>query len=425
MSTQRPNRLSDSSRTYSTNALESQIDHAFKASTEAIDIPGTGNELLNMAQHGEITFWMRVQHFTWAWYTLTMSTGGLALLIANTPHRFNGLTILGDIVFLFDICLFILISAGMLARFILNPHTLSASLQDPAESLFFATFWLSILNILANIHEYGSPHCGPWLPATLRVLFWIYVAITFCVAVFQYSYLFNAKQQTLQTMTPGWILPIFPVMLSGTFASVIGGAQTPEHALPILVAGITFQGLGMFVAIFMYGPYMARLMIHGLPDPNGRPGMFIAVGPPSFTGLALLGMSEHFSNIYPAYTTISGVAHPEIIADVFRLVTVSAAVFLWATAFWFFCVALFSVLRGAKEMSFGLSWYAFVFPNVGFTIVVINIGKAFKSEGILWVGSVMTVLLVAVWLWVFVMHVRAVILKQVLWPKQVEEKREK
>lgn len=76
-------------------------------------------------------------------------------------------------------------------------------------------------------------------------------------------------------------------------------------------------------------------------------------------------------------------------------------------------------------MSFGLSWYAFVFPNVGFTIVVINIGKAFKSEGILWVGSVMTVLLVAVWLWVFVMHVRAVILKQVLWPKQVEEKREK
>ncbi|RAL62721.1 hypothetical protein DID88_004564 [Monilinia fructigena] len=138
----------------------------------------------------------------------------------------------------------------------------------------------------------------------------MYVAFTFTVAVAQYSYLFNAKQQTLQTMTPAWILPIFPVMLSGTFASVISGTQTPNNALPILVTGITFQGLGMLVAIFMYGPYMARLMIHGLPDPNARPGMFIAVGPPSFTGLALLGMSQNFGDIYPAYTTISGVAHP-------------------------------------------------------------------------------------------------------------------
>ncbi|KAB8293733.1 hypothetical protein EYC80_009218 [Monilinia laxa] len=423
MSTQRPNRLSDSTRTYSTNALESQIDHACKESTDA---PDTGNELLTMVNNENITFWMRVQHFTWAWYTLTMSTGGIALLIANTPHRFNGLTALGDIVFLFDIVLFIIISAGMLARFVLNPHTLSASLQDPAESLFFPTFWLSILNILANVQEYGGPHCGSWLPATLRVFFWIYVALTFTVAVVQYSYLFNAKQQTLQTMTPAWILPIFPVMLSGTFASVISGTQTPSNALPILVAGITFQGLGMLVAIFMYGPYMARLMIHGLPDPNARPGMFIAVGPPSFTGLALLGMSQNFADVYPAYTTISGVAHPEIIADVFRLVTVSAAVFLWATAFWFFCVALVSVLRGARDMdSFHMSWYAFVFPNVGFTIVIINLGKAFQSEGILWVGSVMTVILVVVWLSVFVMHVRAVILKRILWPKPVVEKSER
>lgn len=166
-------------------------------------------------------------------------------------------------------------------------------------------------------------------------------------------------------------------------------------------------------------------MTNGLPEPNTRPGMFIAVGPPSFTGLALLGMSENFSKIYPAYTTISSITNPDIIADIFRIIAVSAAVFLWATAFWFFCISVVSVLAGAKDMSFHLVWYAFVFPNVGFTIVTINIGKAFKSEGVLWVGSGLTIILVIVWLLVFAAHIRAVVLKQVLWPGKDEDKGER
>jgi hypothetical protein len=32
----------------------------------------------------------RLKHFTWAWFLSTMSTGGLAIAIAETPHRFRG-----------------------------------------------------------------------------------------------------------------------------------------------------------------------------------------------------------------------------------------------------------------------------------------------------------------------------------------------
>ncbi|ATZ58132.1 hypothetical protein BCIN_16g00030 [Botrytis cinerea B05.10] len=422
MSTQRPNRNSENIRTYSTSALEGQTDNTFKDSNGT---PHSTNEKLTIANNGKITFRERIHHFTWAWFTLTMSTGGIALLLANTPHKFNGLIILGDIVFILDLCLFILLCSGISARFILYPKAFSASLQDATESLFFPTFWISLLSIIANTQLYGVPRCGQWLITTLRVIFWIYTALAFFCAVGQYCYLFAAKQQTLQSMTPAWILPIFPVMLCGTLASVTTGSQTPEHALPMLVAGISFQGLGILVAVFMYGPYIGRLMTNGLPEPNTRPGMFIAVGPPSFTGLALLGMSENFSKIYPAYTTISSITNPDIIADIFRIIAVSAAVFLWATAFWFFCISVVSVLAGAKDMSFHLVWYAFVFPNVGFTIVIINIGKAFKSEGVLWVGSGLTIILVIVWLLVFAAHIRAVVLKQVLWPGKDEDKGER
>lgn len=32
----------------------------------------------------------RVRHFTWPWFISTMSTGGLAIVLAETPHRFRG-----------------------------------------------------------------------------------------------------------------------------------------------------------------------------------------------------------------------------------------------------------------------------------------------------------------------------------------------
>lgn len=32
----------------------------------------------------------RVKHFTWAWFLSTMSTGGLSIALAETPHKFHG-----------------------------------------------------------------------------------------------------------------------------------------------------------------------------------------------------------------------------------------------------------------------------------------------------------------------------------------------
>ena len=49
-------------------------------------------------------------------------------------------------------------------------------------------------------------------------------------------------------------------MLVGTLAAAVAPKQPPEYALPILVAGLTFQGLGMMVASMMYALYFGRLL---------------------------------------------------------------------------------------------------------------------------------------------------------------------
>jgi tellurite resistance protein TehA-like permease len=227
--------------------------------------------------HGDVSLRERLHHFTWTWFTTTMSTSGIALLISQTPHRFRGLTNIGEVFFILSIVMFLLYTAAITTRFILFPKAFMASLSHPAEALFFPTFWISIVSILSSMAAYGVPDTGQWFTVTMRILFWLYTICAFSVAVGQYFFLFTGQLFTLQSFTPAWILPIFPIMLCGTLASVLGPSQTPQYALPILIAGLTFQGLGMILCTTFYSIYLGALMVNGLPSPSTRPRMFVAV----------------------------------------------------------------------------------------------------------------------------------------------------
>ncbi|KAK4495171.1 hypothetical protein PRZ48_013498 [Zasmidium cellare] len=346
---------------------------------------------------GKVPWKERITHFTWAWFTFPMSTGGIALLLAQTPHRFTGLTTIGKVVYIYDLATFLLLTALILTRFLLRPSSLPLSLLHPTEALFFPTFFLALVIILMGAQAYGGPEVGSWFNEA------------------------EAKEGmlTVQSMTPGWILPIFPVMLCGTYAGAIAPYQTTEHAEAILVAGLTFQGLGWTVSFMMFALLLHRLMQYGLPAPNLRPGLFIAVGPPSFTSIALITITSSFPPESHYFST-----RPAVLLQTIQSLAVLVAIFLWCLAFWFFSLALLSTLHGLRKMTFHLIWYGMIFPNVGFTLATIQIGKQLDSEGILWVSSAMTIVLVVVWLGVMAMHGEAVWRRRILMPGMDEDKDE-
>lgn len=162
-------------------------------------------------------------------------------------------------------------------------------------------------------------------------------------------------------------------------------------------------------------------MSSGLPSPNTRPGMFIAVGPPSFTAAALIGLSNsalvHFPNAFIVGTTVPT-------AQVLKIVAVFAGIFLWSVSLFFFAIGVVSVFAGMREIKFHLTWWSFVFPNTGFIIATIEIGIAIDSQPILWVTSGLTCLQVAIWLFVGVCHMRAVWKGQIMWPGKDEDRDE-
>ena len=236
--------------------------------------------LINTADEPRVPrFRDRLRDFTWSWFSVTMSTGALAILLSMTPNRFPGLTTIGKVVFILDLLLFMVFVVMMIGRFMLVPSSFYHSLHNNTEALFFGAFWVSIALILQNVELYGQPYAGGWLTRALEICFWIYAASVFMVAVFQYYTLFAEERLPVNNMMPVWILPIYPFIVAGPLAGVLLGSQPPEHSFPMLVGGVAFQGLGWVVAHFMYTIFIIRLMSGELPDPPMRAGMYISVGP--------------------------------------------------------------------------------------------------------------------------------------------------
>jgi len=367
----------------------------------------------------------RLKHFTFAWFASSMSLGGTAFVMSVIPNQqaMPWLRGLGTGLFVFNIIYFLTLTSIMVVRLMMHPGTLKKALANPHEGFFFATFWLTIATMITNTTAYGVPATGNLLIEPLRIAFWIY---TFCVTILgivYYMVLFNVKKLVITNVLPGWLLPIFPSMLVGTLASAIAKTQPPEQAYPMLIAGLTYQGLGMMMAMMIYAIYLGRLLTSGLPIDMSRPAMFIAVGPPAFTALALLGMSQDCVDLqlFTQFAVLPGISNPAIIYDVMQIGSLLAAIFLWMLAFWFFSIAVIATFEAIHRNDFHLNWYAYVFPNVGFTIATIQIGNRLASSAMQIVGTGMAATLLVLLIMIAFAHVKAFYNRMICWPGKDED----
>lgn len=372
---------------------------------------------------GPHTLKERLKHMTFAWYAFTMATGGMATILSVVPNRFSGLTGLGIFVFIFNLICFTIITCLMTLRFIIYPECLKAAFTNPHEGFFTATFWLTLATIMNNTIAYGIPNTGPWLVEALRTAFWMYTIMVTLHAIIYYHVLFSVKKLVITNVLPGWILPIFPAMLVGTIASGLAKTQPPQHAVLILIAGFTYQGLGFMLSLMMYPLYFGRLMTSGLPIYLSRPAMFIAVGPPAFTGLAFIGMANSVRTLklFDGFTALPGITNQALIPDILLLTATLSAIFLWVFAFWCFAIALIAMIDGLPHNDFHLNWYAKVFPNVGFTIVTIRIGEQLDNNAIMLIGTGMATIFFFSWVLILGFHIRAFMQHMICWPGRDED----
>lgn len=340
-------------------------------------------------------------HMNWSWFTCSQSTGGIAVLLSLCPKQFDGLQTIGKIIFVFNIVLFLTFISLMVTRWIVDPKTIKQSFINAPECFFFGSFWLTIATIIIGMQRYGEPNTGDWLLVVIRIIFWMYAAITLLSTTIHLVIIFKYTPIVAIEMNSGWFLLIYNAMLTGTVASAIAQSQPPAQRLPIIVAGVGYQGLGWIGSLLMLSFFLAHLLEKGWPAPSQTPGLFMTVGSAGYTIVALIGAARAAPPGYGYFAT-----HPTA-AEVLLIMATWVGVFLWIFTLWLFGLALFICLANVvarkdgkwiMPMSYTNTWWAFIFPNVGFTIATIYLGQELESNAVLWVSVAMTILTVAFWI---------------------------
>ncbi|KAJ5225170.1 hypothetical protein N7468_006395 [Penicillium chermesinum] len=409
-------------RDFHTTALEAAVQRGSSRATSHeerkehrsdADRNGTGVHRTVTESSAPTLGWKkRIRHVTWAYFTLTMATGGLANVLYEVPFRFHGLETIGVVAFLLNIVLYLCIWALLLARFYYYPYTFKASFLHPTESLFIPSSVVSFGTILINISQYGPGKAGPWLVEAVGIMFWIDCVLAILFSAGIYLILWSTQTFTIAQMTPIWIFPAYPMLIIGPHAGILVAKLEPSRSLRILVGGTTIQGVGFLVSLMVYSAFIYRLMTQKLPKENMRPGMFVSVGPSGFTVAGLVNMAAQAHRCFPADFMGNG----PLAAEVLKVTQYSSS-------------SLPRLRIGQPSLAlnrlvFSMTWFSFVFPNTALITATFAIGKAFSCKPINIVGCVAVFPLFIMYFFVCYRMIRAVVKHQILWPQKGEDRNE-
>ncbi|KUI60623.1 Malic acid transport protein [Cytospora mali] len=356
-----------------------------------------------------------------------LGNSGIANVLASIPFEAQWLYIVGVIFCIFNMCLFVTNSILLLIRFRLRPGSFRHSFTDQFEALFIPASLVSIGTIFINICEYGIPHTGTWLLYTMEAMFWIWAVAAVFASAGIYLILWSTLIFPIHTMTPVWVFPAYPLLLTAPFAgNLVNSAVKSGHmdlisGLPIAMAAIAVQGMGFCLSFMILAAFIYRLMTQKLPRDMQRPGVFISIGPSGFTVAGLVHLGRLAADIIPEDFMMAGMTGHAVF--IMKLMSSLVGLWLWGLAVWFFIVSVGSFWKYARpeheaKIGFQMTFFSFVFPNTALITATFQIGRVFNCRPLEIVGCVMAGLLIIVWAIIFGMMIRCVWKRELLWPKE-------
>jgi C4-dicarboxylate transporter/malic acid transport protein len=287
-----------------------------------------------------------IRHFTPNWFTVTMGTGVLALLLAPYPALHGA----AEGIWVVNIGLFSLFTLLYGARWALFPREAALIFDHPVMPMFLGAIPMGLITIVNGTVVFAHAY-------SLALMLWNFDA---CLAVLvglgvPFA-MFTRQLHALETMTAVWLLPIVACEVAAAGAGGLAPHLPAAQALPLLVEGYVLWALSVPLAFGILVILFMRLALHKLPPPEMGVTGWLAVGPLGTGALALLQLGA----AAPAIFTPAGLGAAAIVAQGAGVI---GGLIIWAYGAWWLVLAVSMTLTHVpRGLPFNLGWWGFTFP---------------------------------------------------------------
>ncbi|KAF7899158.1 uncharacterized protein EAF01_008371 [Botrytis porri] len=347
------------------------------------------------------TGWRKiVRNFTPSWFSVTMGTGIVSILLHNLPYNGAWLKYISIVIFVLNIVLFCTFLGISLVRYILYPQIWSAMIRHPAQSLFLGTFPMGLATIINMIVFVCVPAWGGWVVYLAWTLWWIDAVVSVATCFYLPFVIMSLHKVELSTMTAAWLLPIVaPIVAAASGGIVASVLPNPQHALYTVLISYILFGTGFPLAMTILVIYFQRLTVYKIPPREVIVSVFLPLGPLGQGGFALMQLGKVSLTLFPQTNTLPAIPAPGP-GPIFYTLGFLLALIMWGFGLLWLFFALASISR--SRFPFNMGWWGFTFPLGVFTTSTVMIGAELPSRFFRVLGTVFSILVTALWVMVAV-----------------------
>ena len=333
-----------------------------------------------------------IRQFTPNWFTVSMGTGVVALIVSEFPMLKAFTWQLGTGLWYFNILLFVLFSVLYGLRWAFYPHEAKQIFQHPSMSLFLGTIPMALATILNGFLKYGQPIYGDTAVQIAQTLWYADVVLALLVAWAVPFAMYRHQEHALQQMTAVWLLPIVACEVAASSGGLLlGHLAADTHAVAILLGSYVLWGVSVLPAFAILTILMLRLVLHKLPEKEWAISSWLALGPIGTAALALLVLGHQA----PTLMASLGLAQ---LGQLFQQAGILASLILLGFGLWWLGIAVLTTLHHAKQdLPFNLGWWGLTFPLGVYTLAILTLSQQLNLAFLYAVGYAFAAILMLLW----------------------------
>ncbi|KAJ5392483.1 hypothetical protein N7509_007973 [Penicillium cosmopolitanum] len=353
-------------------------------------------------EHG----WRRVvRNFTPSWFSVTMGTGIVSILLHNLPYNGIWLYWISVVIFALNVLLFALGTIISFLRYTLYPEIFTVMITHPVQSMFIGTFPMGLATIINMVVFVCVPVWGEWVRYFAWGL-WIFDAVVSVLTALSLPFILmaNGSETHLSSMTAVWLLPIVSCIVAASSGAVVAEILPNEqYALWTVIASYVLWGMGLPLALMVMVIYLMRLTLHKLPPKAVIVSVFLPLGPLGQGGYGAMKLGQCAQLIFPQTKTLE-----QSSGSTFYTLGFLVALILWAFGLVWLFFASASIVR-SKSFPFNIGWWGFTFPLGVFAASTVQMGNELPSKFFHILGTILSVLVVMLWMVVSMGTLRGVV----------------